>query len=330
MFLTILTSCIRTIEDSLSELSPRPTNLEVSIVSQTVTLHLPDGLSLSDVTDALDEAGFDVLLERPPPVASSSTRTRLSLVHKASKLSAFFSKRQKHADQCMLCGADSGAHEHAQRTRTLELPYVAPTLQSSLAPVDLTAPPSPRHSFEGEKGVAPGHGGTVDPVPLLDVSLSIGGMTCASCANSISRALAELDGVSDVVISVLGHSGTCKVTSRAVADDVVSAIEDCGFEAEIVDIHDAPATKATALKVVPAAANTLSTDGPQRLELSIGGMTCASCSNAITDALNGMPGVSDVHVNLLGNSGSVTVESYAIAAKVVEAIEDIGYEVRKS
>ena len=38
---------------------------------------------------------------------------------------------------------------------------------------------------------------------------------------------------------------------------------------------------------------------PLRLTLSVGGMTCASCSGAITSAVGELPGVSDVVVQVI-------------------------------
>ena len=61
---------------------------------------------------------------------------------------------------------------------------------------------------------------------------------------------------------------------------------------------------------------------------SIGGMTCASCTGTITKELESLHSVRSVNVNLLANNAVVTFEgpkdSYG---KIVEAIEDVGYEV---
>ncbi|KAF4618840.1 hypothetical protein D9613_009696 [Agrocybe pediades] len=62
------------------------------------------------------------------------------------------------------------------------------------------------------------------------VQLAIGGMTCVSCVRAISEALSELDGVSDVTINLLSHSGTATVSRPSLADSVVNLIEDIGYE----------------------------------------------------------------------------------------------------
>ena len=63
-----------------------------------------------------------------------------------------------------------------------------------------------------------------------------------------------------------------------------------------------------------------------RVSLSIGGMTCSSCVNAIMDALKDKPGVSEMSIDLLGKSGSAFVTRQDLGAEVKDMIETIGYE----
>ncbi|KAI0677106.1 heavy metal translocatin [Trametes maxima] len=147
-------------------------------------------------------------------------------------------------------------------------------------------------------------------------------MTCASCSGAITHALAEIPGVSDAAVNLLGNSATLVVATPEIVPTVVSAIEDIGYEAEVVNIepiHSAPSRKKP---VAPAE----HLDGPQRVELSVDGMTCASCSNTITALLSDIPGVSEVVVNLLGKSASAVVENPDLGPQLVEAINDAGYE----
>ncbi|KAK9459738.1 E1-E2 ATPase-domain-containing protein [Lipomyces oligophaga] len=59
---------------------------------------------------------------------------------------------------------------------------------------------------------------------------------------------------------------------------------------------------------------------------SVGGMSCASCSNAITAAVKEIPGVIDCSVDLLGNSARAIVASHSVADDVKSSIQDIGYD----
>ena len=63
-----------------------------------------------------------------------------------------------------------------------------------------------------------------------------------------------------------------------------------------------------------------------RATLAVGGMTCAACSNMITEELRKRDWVSDVVVNLLGNSATVDLKDEEKTAELVQAIEDLGYE----
>ncbi|KAL6309592.1 heavy metal translocatin [Sparassis latifolia] len=145
-------------------------------------------------------------------------------------------------------------------------------------------------------------------------------MTSASCSNTITELLSRLPGVSDVVVSLLGNSATVTVEQSDFAPTVVETIEDAGYEAEVVNMEP--------VFVAPGPRDVSPSDtcGAQRVILSVGGMTCASCFNTVTDVMSAIPGVSDVVVNLLGGSAIAVVDSKDLAAGIVEAIEDAGYE----
>jgi copper chaperone len=59
--------------------------------------------------------------------------------------------------------------------------------------------------------------------------------------------------------------------------------------------------------------------------LEVHGMSCAHCVAAITSAVEPLPGVTAVAVDLTG--GTVTVDGTPDADAVAAAIEDSGYEV---
>jgi len=60
------------------------------------------------------------------------------------------------------------------------------------------------------------------------------------------------------------------------------------------------------------------------LLFDVKGMTCDNCVQHVTKAVKGVAGVSDVKVDLATNSAKV--EGEFDDAKVVEAIEEEGYE----
>ncbi|CAK7225022.1 hypothetical protein SBRCBS47491_005750 [Sporothrix bragantina] len=63
-----------------------------------------------------------------------------------------------------------------------------------------------------------------------------------------------------------------------------------------------------------------------RASLAVGGMTCAVCVNAITDDLKKKDWITKVTVNLISNSATVEFDDASKESKIVEAIEDLGYD----
>lgn len=88
------------------------------------------------------------------------------------------------------------------------------------------------------------------------------------------------------------------------------------------------AQKPTVMSFVTLDSDDLNSTNKQvwRATLAIGGMTCASCVNAITDALKAKNYITDVAVNLVSNSATVEFYDKEHADDIVESVEDIGYE----
>ncbi|TBU32915.1 heavy metal translocatin [Dichomitus squalens] len=147
-------------------------------------------------------------------------------------------------------------------------------------------------------------------------------MTCASCTSAIGSAVSELPGIAEVVVNLLGSSATLTVAHADVVPKVVSAIEEVGYTAEVISLEP--------LQNSPSAKKPSRTDsqqeGPVRVELSVDGMTCASCVTTILGLLSGTPGVSEASVNLLGKSATALLTKRELAPQLKEAIDDAGYE----
>ncbi|TFY72980.1 hypothetical protein EVG20_g14 [Dentipellis fragilis] len=287
-------SCVRTLEETLNSLTPVPTSVEVSVVSQCVTVHHAAGLTSEALTSAIEDAGFDVAI---PPEAGPSTRPDIR-----QRTTSFLStRRRRHVDQCTVCKRSLGyedspagyeATQMEQHAHSIGVITEKPTVPALICSYE-----------DGAQG------------PFI-LTLSIGGMTCASCSSTITQSLTELPGVSDVAVSLLGNSATVTLERKDLMAQVIEAVEDGGYEAEVVSLLSAKSTRSSE----PVA------EGPYLLTLSIGGMTCASCSSTITRLLSELQDVSEVSINLLANSGSVVIKSKELAAKVTETIEDAGYD----
>ena len=253
--------------------------MDVSIVTQSVTVSHSRSLSIADIKSTIDEAGYDIVAT---PVIQDTTNYEhpwsQALTGKPWKAGH---QRTKHLENCAQCRAE-----------------VSPQ----------SAQPSRNEDSRPDRAAR--------------VTLSVGGMTCASCSNAVTSAASDIPGVSDVAVNLLGNSATLAVDNAEITPAVVSAIEDVGYTAEVVSVE--PLHPPAAPKK-PSNAEGVQ-DGPVRVELSVGGMTCASCVNTVTGVLSDIPGTSEVQVNLIGNSATVIIPNPGMAPQLAEAVEDAGYE----
>ncbi|HEX2810005.1 MAG TPA: cation transporter, partial [Kineosporiaceae bacterium] len=163
----------------------------------------------------------------------------------------------------------------------------------------------------------PGGSAVARPLDLVEIDLSIGGMTCASCAARVEKKLNRMDGV---LASVNYATETAHVRYPAQLDpaELVATVERTGYSAalppppvvtaRIDEIGDrveveAPAdggpqdATAPTGSATPGGSATPSGSAVVRprdlveIDLSIGGMTCASCAARVEKKLNRMDGV---------------------------------------
>lgn len=64
------------------------------------------------------------------------------------------------------------------------------------------------------------------------------------------------------------------------------------------------------------------------LQVPVSDMHCASCVNRVEKALNKVPGVQQVSVNLASEKADVTTDAGVQASVLAEAVTDAGYGVR--
>ncbi|HLV15908.1 MAG TPA: copper ion binding protein, partial [Pseudomonas sp.] len=127
----------------------------------------------------------------------------------------------------------------------------------------------------------------------LDIPVS--GMTCASCAGRVERALNKLSGVRHAEVNLASEHA--RVESDGIAlEELIAAIEKAGYQ-------------------VPC----------RTLELAIAGMTCASCAGRVERALGKVPGVRSVSVNLAGERAHVQLIGEVGDAELIAAVEKAGY-----
>ncbi|UUQ66958.1 heavy metal translocating P-type ATPase [Pseudomonas fuscovaginae UPB0736] len=125
--------------------------------------------------------------------------------------------------------------------------------------------------------------------------LPIVGMTCASCAGRVERALRKVAGASAVSVNL----ATEQARVQAPADSLpalLQAVEQAGYQ-------------------VPS----------QTLTLDIGGMTCASCAGRVERALHKVAGVRAVSVNLASERAHLESVGPLDHTALIAAVEAAGY-----
>src|SRR5512143_668693 len=133
---------------------------------------------------------------------------------------------------------------------------------------------------------------------LTQISLPIGGMSCASCVSHVEGALKGLPGTRDVVVNLSTNKATLSYEpSKVGIGDMVRAVENVGYlvmSAEVI--------------------------------LNVGGMTCASCVDHVETALKELPGVQSAVVNLgLGTARVQYLPGAVTLSAMKRAVEDAGY-----
>ncbi|MCB2252057.1 heavy metal translocating P-type ATPase [Pseudomonas chlororaphis] len=125
--------------------------------------------------------------------------------------------------------------------------------------------------------------------------LPIAGMTCASCAGRVERALSKVAGAAGVSVNLATEQARVQAPGDSLPA-LVAAVQDAGYS-------------------VPA----------HSLELNIGGMTCASCAGRVERALSKVPGVSRVSVNLANERAHLDLLGQVDSASLIAAVDKAGY-----
>ncbi len=129
----------------------------------------------------------------------------------------------------------------------------------------------------------------------ITFDLPIAGMTCASCAGRVERALRKVAGAEQVNVNL----ATEQARIQAPADRLPALVEAVNQAGYSVPSHS--------------------------VELNIGGMTCASCAGRVERALNKLPGVQSVSVNLASERAHVELLGQVDSATLIAAVERAGY-----
>ncbi len=133
-----------------------------------------------------------------------------------------------------------------------------------------------------------------------DWTLPVEGMTCASCVSRVEKALSAIPGVSEANVNLATEAATVRADKGVALNALRAAVEKAGY-----------------------------TVGEQTVQLSIEGMTCASCVARVEKALLKVPGVTSAQVNLATETAEVKLASRDLdLSTLTAAVAKAGYAAR--
>lgn len=133
-----------------------------------------------------------------------------------------------------------------------------------------------------------------------EMTIQVGGMTCAACASRIEKGLKRMDGVNDASVNLaLETSNISYHPDKIEASAIKEKIEKLGYH------------------VVT-----------EKAEFQIEGMTCAACANRIEKRLNKIGGVDSAPVNFALETVTVEYNPKEVTPKELkETVAKLGYRL---
>ena len=131
------------------------------------------------------------------------------------------------------------------------------------------------------------------------IDIPVLGMTCASCVGRVEKAIAAVPGVAAASVNLASERAHVELTSDGQTAAVIEAIRKVGYE---------PLER--------------------RIELTVAGMTCASCVGRVERALRATAGVISAQVNLATERAQVQVLDGTDLGALTAAVAKAGYDAR--
>ncbi|XP_030056304.1 copper-transporting ATPase 2 isoform X2 [Microcaecilia unicolor] len=155
------------------------------------------------------------------------------------------------------------------------------------------------------------------PVDMSTTVISIVGMTCQSCVQSIEGKIFKVTGIASVKVSLEKNSAVIKYQQSVInPQQICQEIEDMGFEASIEEDM-----------LTSVSQRTSSAIGEALVKMRIEGMTCQSCVNTIEGKIGKLQGVVKIRVSLSSQEAVIVYQPNVIQAHDLRNhIDDMGFE----
>ena len=139
---------------------------------------------------------------------------------------------------------------------------------------------------------------------MTEKTLTIEGMTCASCAQSVEKATKKLPGMQEASVNLATEKLKVIFDENVLSiKEIQDAVEDAGYKA-ITDVV--------------------------KKNFIINGMTCASCVQSVEKATRKLDGVIESNVNMATEKMVIQYDSTTLTvADIKNAVADAGYEAQE-
>ncbi|MDK6233772.1 heavy metal translocating P-type ATPase [Aerococcus sanguinicola] len=138
---------------------------------------------------------------------------------------------------------------------------------------------------------------------MTKASYPIIGMSCASCAQTIERAVSGMDAVDEANVNLATEKLTVSYDDKRLSPkDIAAEVADAGYQLELAE---------------------------EKETFAITGMSCASCAQTIEKAVSDLDGVETANVNLATEEMQVAYDSdHLTSHDIVQAVEAAGYQAQ--
>ncbi|ROW13429.1 hypothetical protein VPNG_04431 [Cytospora leucostoma] len=294
-------TCVSAIEHHLFDNFPEKVRwVSPNIVTSVVTVEHVPSLNIKEIADVLEDAGYEVSgvsstapdaenaqwqIDAPCQITNND-RSREALSGPSRGLSTWLPGHHDESEVARVHLLNCEQCRNSQSTSPIRERYHdqlddEPS-QSASAPT-LAGPGT--QSSKSEQLPSVGKPGQMTLVTIdtddsdspdkqvWRATLAVGGMTCASCVNTIKDALNKKDWTTGVVVNLVSNSATVDFLGKEHADDLVESIEDLGYDAVLDKVENAHEEK---------------TQGKERVvEIAMKGVYCEHCPGRVMNSLAG-------------------------------------------
>lgn len=137
----------------------------------------------------------------------------------------------------------------------------------------------------------------------MKIKISIAGMHCASCANTVENKLKSIDGVTEAVVNFASKSAYVTYDDKILnPTKIITEINSTGYNADL-----------------------------EKVEFAISGMHCASCAAKVEKALRSNPNIVSANVNIATKKAYITYLAGSITTEeIAHNIKAAGYVPEKT